>query len=332
MITVHSTLQEVMANPMLKGKEYMVDPGLDDFLAEALNGRRFSELKFEDYKTYLPDWIPEDIAEGMQYLLEKCEKKKVFYDIWTEEEMEDEPSRKKTGIAAFPLEEKKKFVLICPGGGYFSVCAQQEGYPLAKKLNEEGYAAFILQYRVAENAGYPNPMDDLAKAVSFILEHAEKFNVETEDYAVMGFSAGGHLAATFGTENAGYKKYGLPKPSAVILGYPVITMTEKTHPGSRENLLGKENQTEASLKDFYSVEKHVTEAYPPVFVWQCEADSTVPAENSQMLVSELKKWGIPYLHEVFPGSAHGWGLGTATPAFGWLERAVEFWKQVSAAM
>ena len=111
----------------------------------------------------------------------------------------------------FSIPGKKRFVVICAGGGYGSCCTMIEGIPLTKRLNELGISAFVLYYRVGEKAHIPNPMDDLARAVSYILKRAEEFDV-SDEYGVMGFSAGGHLAATFGTEAIGYKKYGLPKP------------------------------------------------------------------------------------------------------------------------
>lgn len=93
-------------------------------------------------------------------------------------------------------------------------------------------------------------------------------------------------------------------------------------------LLGAENTENAALREKYSIECQVTDLYPPVFVWQCEADAAVRIENSQMLAGAVRDREIPCEYEVFRGDAHGWGLGTGTGAEGWVERAVKFWREV----
>ena len=100
-------------------------------------------------------------------------------------------------------------------------------------------------YRVRKRAAFPNPQDDLAKAVREVCRQAEAWNLDMEGYSVWGSSAGGHLAATFGTDSMGYPKYGLPRPGAMVLVYPVVTMGDKTHAGSRSYLLGANPTPEA---------------------------------------------------------------------------------------
>lgn len=121
-------------------------------------------------------------------------------------------------------------------------------------LNQRGYHAFALNYRCGENAKAPNPLDDMANAVSYIMDHAEELHIDSNTYAVCGFSVGGHLTACFGTESVGWKHYGLPSPGAVFLAYPVITLGEKSHESTREMFLGKENIENAGLIRQYSAE------------------------------------------------------------------------------
>ena len=117
---------------------------------------------------------------------------------------------------------KKPFALICPGGGYRFVMSCIEGEPYARALNEKGYTAFVLRYRTRKRQ-IPAPQQDIARGVREILENAEKYEVQKEGYSVWGSSAGGHLAAGFGTKEYGYLHFGLPKPGVLILCYPVIT-------------------------------------------------------------------------------------------------------------
>lgn len=226
----------------------------------------------------------------------------------------------------FVLRDGKKhpFAVICPGGGYGVVCSFIEGTPIARKLNERGISAFIVYYRVKGKARYPHPQDDLARVVREILRRAEEYRIEAENYSVWGSSAGGHLAASFGTESMGWRKYGLPRPGAVVLLYPVISMDPSlTHAGTHDNLLGR-HATLAMERDT-SVDLQVTAEYPPCYLWCGEADTLVDPENTRRMAAALEHAGVPYRCEIFPGVEHGVGPGTGTAAAGWIDRAADFW-------
>lgn len=272
-------------------------------------------------------WNPESMAAGMNHLSKLCSERNCFYNVWSDEEIAVDKTKAEAKLIAFPLPKKSKFVLICPGGAYISVASIVEGFPVAKRLNELGYAAFVLKYRCGKHALAPNPIDDLAAALRFVMASAEQFNIDPEQYTVMGFSAGGHLAASFGTESLGYAHYLLPKPASMVLAYPVVTMGDKTHADSRKNLLGAKNTHNSSLIKKWSVEQQLTENYPPTFVWQCDHDNSVPVENSTMLTEQLRAKGVNVHYETFPSSAHGWGSADGTLAEGWIERAVDFMKE-----
>ena len=219
--------------------------------------------------------------------------------------------------------KKHPVAVICPGGGYRRVCSFVEGYPYAKKLNRMGYHAVVVYYRVNVLAKYPAPQDDLARAVKELHDHAEEWNLDMQGYSVWGSSAGGHLAASFGTENMGYSRYGLPKPGALILTYPVVTMGTKTHEGSRNFLIGESAQEQTVA--FTSVEKQVTGAYPATFLWWGSSDSCVDPENSKMLRAALEAQGVPCRCIEYAGVEHGVGIGTGLACEGWFEEAVAFW-------
>ena len=215
--------------------------------------------------------------------------------------------------------------IICPGGGYGAVCSFVEGIPFAKYLNTKGISAVIVYYSIKEQATYPNPQDDLARAVGEVRERAEELKLDYENYSVWGSSAGGHLVASLGTDHMGYKKYGLPKPRTFVLIYPVISMDpEVTHLGSKDALIG-ENATREQI-DFASVHLHVTADYPDTYIWCGAADSLVPPKNTELMAQALKAAGVPYRCDVFPGVDHGVGLATGIAAEGWIDRAVEFWQ------
>ena len=271
-------------------------------------------------------WSPEGMAEGFNRIAEICAGgEKVYYPLWTEEEAKDDPAVKERYLIHFPVEKKTPFVLISCGGAYIGAASMIEGFPTCKEINDLGYHVFTLNYRASANAKAPNPIEDMAIAVKYIMDHAEELNVDVENYAVGGFSAGGHLAASFGTEINGWKKYGLPAPAAEILGYPVITMGEFTHADSRANFLQDKADDEA-MRELWSVEKQVTPAYPPSFIWQCERDNAVPIENTRMLTEALKEAGVPVQYVTYDSEWHGWGSGKGTLAEGWTKQAVAFWE------
>lgn len=220
---------------------------------------------------------------------------------------------------------KHPFALICPGGGYWMVCSFIEGIPYAEQLNRKGYSAFILYYHVKDRARYPAPQEDAARAIREIFSRAEEWNIDTDCYSVWGSSAGGHLAASFGTDEMGYKKYGLPKPGALILSYPVITMGELTHEGSRNCLLGKD--PDSALIQKTSIENQITSDYPPTFLWYGDADCTVNPENSRMMDRALTEAGVEHEFIEYPGVDHGVGLGEGLACEGWLQQAVAFWEK-----
>ena len=274
--------------------------------------------KIKNYKKFLPDFDSTTCAKSLDLLMNrKRNGQDIYYPI---------SSSPKTALLAYVIGEQKPFVLICPGGGYGSVASIDEGCPIALRFNELGYNAFVLHYRYGREAHYPNPQDDVAAALKKIFEIAPERHIQIKDYAIAGFSAGGHLAASFGIKSIGYQKYGLPVPKAMILGYPVITMGDNTHMGSRLNLLGKENSENEKLIELYSIEKQAEHDYPQTFLWCCKDDSVVSATNSIKLSEVLQKSEVRVSLKLVEGDKHGWGIATGTKAEGWVEEAISFWQ------
>lgn len=209
-------------------------------------------------------------------------------------------------------------MVICPGGGYGGL-APHEGKPIAEWMNSLGTTAFVLQYRLGPKYHHPVEMEDAARAIRLVRTRCAEWKVDPNRIGITGFSAGGHLASTIATHfDAGNPGAPDPidrassRPDVVILGYPVITMTDPyTHAGSRENLLGK---TPAPvLIEELSNEKHVTPNSPPCFIVQTADDAVVPAKNAEMFAEAYRKAGVPVELHVFPHGPHGIGLGGDDP-------------------
>lgn len=238
------------------------------------------------------------------------------------ERFNDSHRPNKYALKSYIINDGKKhpFAVICPGGGYGMVCSAGEGKPIAQELNKLGYNAFVVFYRTKNKAIYPNPHMDLKRAIEEIFANAEKWNLDTDFWSIWGSSAGGHLVSSYCTENRG-----TPKPSAIVLLYPVITMGEYTHKGSRENLLGK-NPTQEMIEKL-SVELNVTADYPPSYIWYGTADDVVSPSNTKMFTRSLEKSFVPYKTDVYENIGHGAGLAKGTVAEGWFRNAVKFWEE-----
>ena len=221
--------------------------------------------------------------------------------------------------------KKHPVAIICPGGSYRGVSSFVEGLPYAKKLNAMGYSAIVVHYRCGEKHPFPVPMEDLARAIRDVLDNRERWNLDVEGYSLWGSSAGGHLTASLCTDSMGYKNYDLPKPGALILGYPVITMGAHAHPASRDYLLGK-NQS-PQLLELTSVETQITSDFIPTFLWVGVADRNVDTQNSYLLADALDRCGVPHVFLPIEGVGHGVGVGEGLPCEGWIEKAVAFWEQ-----
>ena len=215
--------------------------------------------------------------------------------------------------------KRHPFAVICPGGGYGMVCTAGEGKPYAEELNKLGYHAFVVCYRVKDRARYPHPHEDLGRAIKEIFAHATEWRLDTDRWSIWGSSAGGHLVASYCAENRG-----TPKPNAIVLVYPVITMGEYTHKGSRDNLLGKNPSQEMIEK--LSAEKNITSDYPPVYIWYGTADDVVAPLNTKMMMQALTELSVPCKAEEYEGIGHGAGLAKGTVAECWFSHAVNFWE------
>lgn len=197
----------------------------------------------------------------------------------------------------------QKAIVVCPGGGYAGLASMHEGTLVAQWLNKQGIAAFVLKYRMP-NKHKTVPLDDAWQAIRYVREHATEFNIRPDKIGIAGFSAGGHLASTASTHFAPTGTS--TRPDFSILFYPVISMNETTHAGSRSNLLGDN----PSLSDLYlfSNEKQVNNATPPTILLLSDDDKVVLPQNSIAYYEALKKNDIKATMYIFPEGGHGWGF------------------------
>lgn len=231
-----------------------------------------------------------------------------------------EKVQKPTLEVFLPIKEKSTGIgiVICPGGGYQGLAYDLEGTDLAKWLNSKGIVAFVLKYRLPTSKSLVNnkiaPLLDAQRAIRLVRYNSEKWNVSKNNIGVLGFSAGGHLAALLGTrpiENVMPHFDQLDslsaRPDFMALIYPVVTMDSKyAHKGSRENLIGK-NPKQESI-DYYSNELHVKKDTPPTFIIHAGDDNFVSVLNSLLFYRALQAKSVYSELHIYPTGGHGFGL------------------------
>ena len=228
-------------------------------------------------------------------------------------------------LREYPLDDdgqKHPFIIICPGGAYMRCAGYSEAYPLINEMHDAGFSVFVCYYRYLEKAMFPNPEDDLANSVRYLFDNAERLHLDTTHYFVMGFSAGGHLVSNFGTTVNGWKKYGLQRPTALILSYPVISLRACRGDQTMRYHIGEDASEE--LIHLTSVDEQVTEEYPPVFLWRAEGDLSVPTIHRKLLEAACRAHNVPFECHEYPLEGHGQGRGLGTPCEPWLPLALEY--------
>lgn len=253
-----------------------------------MSGSTLGDLQLIWYNNINPD----ETVEIVNTLWQRAKAgETVFYDIYTEEEKAEDPAKENTGLFFFRGDPGAKFAICNAGGGFAYVGAMQDSFPHALELSKRGYNAFALIYR----PGAQTACEDLARAISFIFEHAEELEVDTDCYSLWGGSAGGRMAAWLGSYGpAAFGGDDLPQPGAVIMQY-------------------------TGHSDY-------TESDPPTFACVGESDGIANWRAMQRRLEAMSALGIPTEFHHYSGLPHGFGLGIGTAAEGWLDQAVAFWE------
>lgn len=238
--------------------------------------------------------------------------------------------------------KKKQALIILPGGGY-NTCAPFEAEPVALKFESHNFACFVLYYSVRyldiKDLGtdkkanvhtiFPEPLLELASAIKYVKENADEFNINKEHVSIMGFSAGGHLAANYSNLYADKEIFSkissntdLLKPFSVILGYAASELTEDEM--ILPTIFGERNSYPFSLRKKYSAKENVNEHTCPTFLFHSATDGMVPAKESIELALELAKHNIPYELHVFGTGGHAYGVKDYQPYSKWVILAIAF--------
>ena len=324
-ITTETTMTEVHNNPGLVGAGIMTYS----------KDKYFPQRQKWANKTlgeYVGSWVAEDCANGLNLIISNYEAGlQVTYPIYTAEEIAEDASKKNAEIYYFPAKTAgAKYVLVLSGNVGTKTAEMKECVSTAYQLHEMGYAVFAMRYRVWPENDDNAPIEDIGRAIQYITNHADQFGVQREHYAVLGHSAGGHLTGIFGSDELGYKNYGVPKPGALILAYPIVNFSEA---GPLYSAVVDPGVWDLRYYQL-SVSRAVTDDFPPVYFWYGKNDLVLLALNFQLqgpaLRRALQAHNVPYKEVVYNHAAHGIGLGNGTEAEGWLQDAVAFWEAQTA--
>ena len=285
-VTRDTTVQEVIQSPVFGTYGRLIFP-VDRSIPADLTLENVERVL-----TWYNDVNPDKTVEIVNDLGEQAASgNQIFYDIYTDEEKAEDPAKEDTGLFFFRGQPGAKTAVCNAGGGFVYVGAMQDSFPHALEISKRGYNAFALIYR----PGAQTACEDLARAISFIFEHTEELEVDTEGYSLWGGSAGARMAAWLGSYGpAAFGGDDLPQPSAVIMQY-------------------------TGHSDY-------TENDPPTFACVGEGDGIANWRTMERRLTAMSTLGIPTEFHHYPGLPHGFGLGTGTVAEGWLDEAVAFWK------
>lgn len=272
----------------------------------------------------------DEIAKEMQELPE---------EFLAKNQKQSEEAKAEVCLLNYAVHPGKPYVLILPGGAYNREWMLVEGYPIATKIHQLGYNAFILVYRCGYFGCLKDALQDVETAVRYLKRHARELDIRSENYALCGFSAGGHLASGFALEYRERKQ--TPAPKAVLLAYPGTCILDFYSHAEKLRADGKMEEAGAAAQYLYrmfgeqysrddvaqyDLSEQMTEDFPKTYLIHMEDDRTVPVAGSKHLVEKMEKKGIPYMARFGKNGGHSFGLGVGTDAEGWLPEAVSFWQ------
>ena len=283
--TVDTLISDVIADPVFGEYGRLIFPVDTGYYS----GDTLGSLRLTWYSNIDPD----KTVEITNYMKEHAGLgDTIFYDIYSEEEKAADPAKEDTGLFFFKGNPGEKFAICNAGGGFAYVGAMHDSFPHALELSKQGYNAFALIYR----PGAQTACEDLARAISFVFEHAEELEVDTDCYSLWGGSAGARMAAYLGSY--GPSAFGgdeLPGPGTVVMQYT----------GHSEYM----------------------ESDPPTYVCVGENDGIASWRTMESRLEGMSALGIDTEFHKYPGLSHGFGLGTGTVAEGWIEDAIAFWEK-----
>ncbi|MCG6189967.1 alpha/beta hydrolase [Maribellus maritimus] len=288
-LTTNSYVRDIVNHPAFEGFGKLLLPHDDN--------SGYYNTSLNNVGTLMPyhgHVVPEDVVEALNRMIDDVnEGSNIFYDFYTEEQKQSNPSKENTGLFFFRGNPGAPFTIICPGGGFSYVGSLHEGFPLAKVVSDKGYNAFVIRYRIG---GEQIASEDLAAAISYIFRNAAELGIDTVDYSLLGGSAGARMVGDIALRGvAAYGGDNLPKPATAIIAYT----GQSTYSSS----------------------------FSPTFITVAANDGIVNINTVENRVANLRNAGVEVEYQRYERAGHGFGIGTGSDAEGWLDLAIDFWER-----
>ena len=288
-LTTGSYVRDIVNHPAFKGYGELLLPRDDN--------SGYFDTGLTDVGTLMPyhgHVKPNDVVSALNHMIDEVNAgRKIFYDFYSIEQKKQDPGKSNTGLFFFRGKPDAPFAIVCPGGGFSYVGSLHEGFPLAPRISELGFNAFVIRYRIGSER---HATEDLAAAITYVFRNAETLMVDTASYSAWGGSAGARMAGNIALN--GVAEYGgenVPKPATAVIAYT--------------------GQSTWS-KDF-----------SPSFITVAANDGIADVNTVEARVENLRNAGVDVEYRRYETAGHGFGLGTGTDAEGWLDLAVQFWKK-----
>ncbi len=252
--------------------------------------------------------------------------------LWDDDKIPNYNGGRKPYMVPFLLEKQAPAVVIAPGGAYLNVCMEHEGVKVAKRFNELGFHAIIVNYRVSPSR-YPCPQLDFIRAIQLVRSKATEWQINENQILALGFSAGGHLVTSVSgvydelVTQTGDLAHIDGRPNGIIGGYPMIDLKCEDFGITCDKIfLGEGYSEELSRK--LSVQNLISEKYPPTFLFSMEGDTTCPPVTNCLVAQKaLNEKGVPNEVHIYHGNRHGFELGEGEEAGAWVNSSIEFFKR-----
>lgn len=288
-LTTTNIVSDIVNHPAFKG--------FGELLLSFDNNSGYYNTKLSDVGSLMPyhgNVVPDVVIGAVNHMIDEVnDGKTIFYDFYTEEQKQQDPGKRNTGLFFFRGKPDTPFAIVCPGGGFSYVGSLHEGFPLAQRISELGLNAFVIRYRIGSEQ---KATEDLAAAIAYVSRNAESLGVSTMDYSVWGGSAGARMAGNIALN--GVSAYGggnLSKPATAVIAY--------------------------TGQSSYSSD------FSPAFITVAANDGIANINTVEKRVADLRNAGIEVEYHRYENAGHGFGLGTGTDAEEWLDLAVQFWQR-----
>lgn len=288
-LTLNQKVVDVVKHPAFQG--------FGELLLPWQNNSSYYNTSLKDVGSLMPYHShvrPNVVLSSLNHMIDEVNSgKTVFYDIYTPQQKQKDRSLNQTGLFFFRGKPKAPFAIICPGGGFSYVGSLHEGFPLAQAINKNELNAFVIRYRTGSEQ---TATEDLAAAISYIFNNAEKLGVSTNDYSIWGGSAGGRMVGNIALRGvSSYAGVNLPKPATAVIAY--------------------------------TGQSTFSASFPPTFITVAANDGIANVNTVERRVQNLKDAGVEVAYHKYETAGHGFGTGEGTDAEGWLDLAIGFWKK-----